>query len=72
LHKKSSDINHWTLISLANLFSIYSYVAFFHNMGQGTAAGFPEFPELPELLAAEKAIIKHLSAQDDVSLYTLI
>jgi hypothetical protein len=38
-------------------------------MGQGMAAGFPEFPEL---LAAEKAIIKHLSAQDDVSLYTLM
>lgn len=45
------------------------YVAFFHNMGQGMAASFPEFPEL---LAAEKAIIKHLSAQDDVSLYTLM
>jgi hypothetical protein len=36
------------------------------------AAGFPEFPEFPELLAAEKAIIKHLSTQDDVSLYTLM
>jgi len=42
------------------------YIAFFHNMGQEMLASYPEFPEL---LAAENAIIKHLSAQDDVSLY---
>jgi hypothetical protein len=45
------------------------YLAFFHNIGQGMAAGFPEFPEL---LAAESAIIKHLSNQEDVNLYTLM
>lgn len=45
------------------------YIAFFHNLGEEMLAMNPHFPEL---LVTEKAILKHLSAQADVALYTLI